>query len=254
MSQQSRLAHISNSRRPSAAELSRGARSRAARETVKLLAPPLERPWYRRRSRFLSKRSYNFWKRSLDLTVSLLLMPFALPLILLSALAIKLTSPGPIFFTQSRTGKGGRRFTLYKLRTMVANAEELKEKYKHLNEKTYPDFKITHDPRITKVGKILRRTSLDELPQIFNVLLGHMSLVGPRPTSFKADTYRLWQTARLEVKPGVTGLWQISGRDELDFDHRLRLDVAYVQNRSMMLDLEILVRTFFVVLTAKGAY
>jgi lipopolysaccharide/colanic/teichoic acid biosynthesis glycosyltransferase len=142
---------------------------------------------------------------------------------------------------------------MYKLRTMVRNAEELKAKFMHLNELTYPDFKISNDPRITRVGRLLRKTSLDELPQIFNVLQGDMSLVGPRPTSFSADTYRLWHTARLECKPGVTGLWQVSGRNELDFDERLRLDIAYHHNQCFWLDLRILLRTFGSVVNGRGA-
>jgi lipopolysaccharide/colanic/teichoic acid biosynthesis glycosyltransferase len=171
----------------------------------------------------------------------------------LCALAVWLDSPGPAFFSQLRTGKGGRRFKMYKIRTMLQNAEELKAKYAHLNELSYPDFKIRHDPRVTTVGRFLRRTSLDELPQIFNVLRGDLSLVGPRPTSFGAETYSLWHTARLEVLPGITGLWQVSGRNELDFDERLRLDIAYIRNRSFWLDLQILLRTAGCVLSGRGA-
>lgn len=142
---------------------------------------------------------------------------------------------------------------MFKLRTMVHNAEELKVSYNHLNQLSYPDFKIAEDPRITRVGRVLRKTSLDELPQVFNVLRGEMSLVGPRPTSFRPDTYSLWHTARLEVKPGITGLWQISGRNELDFDERLRLDIAYIRRRSLALDLRILVRTVGAVASGYGA-
>jgi lipopolysaccharide/colanic/teichoic acid biosynthesis glycosyltransferase len=168
-------------------------------------------------------------------------------------LAIRLDSPGPIFFFQLRTGRGGRRFKMYKLRTMVKNAEELKEKYMHLNLLTYPDFKIANDPRITRVGRILRKTSLDELPQIFNVFRGDMALVGPRPTSFKASTYSLWHTARLQLKPGLTGLWQVGGRNELDFDERVRLDIAYQRHQCLWLDLQIMFRTIGAVFTARGA-
>ncbi|HSL69441.1 MAG TPA: sugar transferase, partial [Longimicrobiales bacterium] len=152
-----------------------------------------------------------------------------------------------------RTGLGGRRFRMYKLRTMVRDAETLKAKYAHLSVLHYPDFKILDDPRVTRVGRFLRRTSLDELPQIFNVLRGEMSLVGPRPTSFAAETYRLWHTTRLDVKPGLTGLWQVCGRNELEFDDRLRLDIAYVRHRCLALDLVILARTVGVVLRGKGA-
>lgn len=197
--------------------------------------------------------SYVRVKRILDVLISAAALPLVLPVLLLCALAIRVDSPGPAFFSQVRTGAGGRRFSMWKLRTMVANADALKREYEHLNVLSYPDFKIRNDPRITRVGRFLRRTSLDELPQIFNVLAGDMSLVGPRPTSFPADTYRLWHTARLEVKPGLTGLWQISGRNDLDFDERLRLDIAYVRNRSLSLDLRIILRTFGAVASGRGA-
>jgi len=212
-------------------------------------------PWYHRQlmPRVLGEAGYRRAKRVLDVVVCLAILPAVATVLLLCAIAIRIDSAGPIFFAQLRTGKGGRRFRMWKLRTMVENADTLKERYAHLNELTYPDFKITNDPRITRVGRILRKTSLDELPQIVNVLTGDMSLVGPRPTSFSADTYRLWHTARLEVQPGITGLWQISGRAEVDFDDRLRLDVAYIRNRSFGLDLAILLRTFSSVLSGKGA-
>ena len=142
---------------------------------------------------------------------------------------------------------------MYKLRTMVINSEALKQKYLYLNELTYPDFKITNDPRITRVGHLLRRTSLDELPQILNILKGDMSFVGPRPTSFSADTYELWHTARLDAVPGLTGLWQVSGRSELDFDERLRCDIAYLRNQCLSLDIQILVKTVACVFSGRGA-
>lgn len=212
-------------------------------------------PWYRRQMmpRVLGETGYRRAKRCLDLLICVALLPVVIPILALCALAIRLESPGPVFFAQNRTGKGGRRFRMWKLRTMVENAEELKAKYAHLNELTYPDFKISNDPRVTRVGRVLRKTSLDELPQIINVLIGDMSLVGPRPTSFAAHTYRLWHTARLEVQPGITGLWQISGRNELDFDDRLRLDVAYIRGRCLALDLSILVRTVGSVVSGRGA-
>ena len=198
-------------------------------------------------------RVYRALKRAIDIAIVLMALPFALPIIALCAIAVRLDSQGPAFFTQLRTGRGGKQFRMYKLRTMVHNAAELKQKYAHLNELSWPDFKITNDPRVTRVGRFLRRTSLDELPQLLNVLQGDMSLVGPRPTSFSADTYRLWHTARLEVQPGLTGLWQVSGRNELDFDDRLRLDISYIRNRSLRLDLLILVRTFSAVFSGRGA-
>lgn len=211
--------------------------------------------WYQRQAvpRVLSDAGYRRAKRALDIAVSVALLPIIVPVLLLCALAIRLDSPGPVFFSQNRTGRGGHRFRMWKLRTMVRNADELKAQYAHLNELTYPDFKISNDPRVTRVGRVLRKTSLDELPQIVNVLMGDMSLVGPRPTSFSASTYRLWHTVRLEVQPGITGLWQISGRNELDFDDRLRLDVAYIRHRSLTLDLSILVRTIGTVASGRGA-
>lgn len=196
---------------------------------------------------------YERVKRTLDVTLCLIVLPAVVLLLVICAVAIKLNSPGPVFFVQQRTGKGGRRFPMFKLRTMVVDAEERKAELLHLNQLSYPDFKIADDPRITRVGRILRKTSLDELPQFLNVLKGDMSLVGPRPTSFSAETYRLWHTARLEVKPGITGLWQVSGRNELDFDERLRLDIAYVRQRNTLLDLRILRQTVMAVYTARGA-
>jgi lipopolysaccharide/colanic/teichoic acid biosynthesis glycosyltransferase len=181
-------------------------------------------------------------------------LPVVTVVMVVCAGLIWLDNPGPIFFTQLRTGQGGRRFRMYKFRTMLTNAEELKQKYAHLNELTWPDFKISNDPRVTRVGRILRKTSLDELPQIFNVLKGDMSLVGPRPTSFDVSTYSLWHTERLEVLPGITGLWQINGRSNLDFDARLRLDVEYIENQSLLLDIKILTRTVTAVFTQRGAY
>jgi lipopolysaccharide/colanic/teichoic acid biosynthesis glycosyltransferase len=201
----------------------------------------------------LSVRTYLATTRFLDVTLSLLALPFLVPVLALCALAVRLETPGAPFFRQQRTGRHGRRFAMYKLRTMVKNAAELKVQLAHLNELAWPDFKIKNDPRVTRVGAFLRRTSLDELPQIFNVLAGDMSLVGPRPTSFAADTYSLWHTARLEVKPGLTGLWQISGRSELQFDDRLRLDIAYIRSRCLKVDVLILFRTVGAVFNGRGA-
>ena len=199
-------------------------------------------------------RLYFISKRIIDLGICLTLMPFVLPVVALCAIALWVENPGPIVFTQNRTGRGGYRFRMYKLRTMVTNAEELKEQLRDLNELTLPDFKISNDPRVTRVGRILRKTSLDELPQIFNVINGDMSLVGPRPTSFSANTYTLWHTERLEVKPGITGLWQVSGRSDVDFDDRLRLDIEYIRKRSVWFDLKLLYRTIAAVVKPRGAY
>ena len=197
-------------------------------------------------------RRYLIVKRLFDLAVCVLLLPVVLPLFLLSALAIWLDSPGPVFIAQERTGRDGTPFRMLKFRTMVRDAAELKAQLAHLNVLPPPDFKIPHDPRITRVGKFLRQTSLDELPQLLNVLRGDMSLVGPRPTSFAPTTYELWHTHRLEVTPGITGLWQVKGRNTTTFDERLRLDIEYIEHRSFALDLKILLQTVPSVLRRTG--
>ena len=190
-----------------------------------------------------ASRSYLVTKRLLDFVICAVVVPIMLPLLLICALAIRLDSPGPIFIRQQRTGRDGRRFTMFKFRTMVENAEELKPQLAHLNVLAPPDFKIPDDPRITRVGRFLRRTSLDEFPQLLNVIRGEMTLVGPRPTTFSPDTYDLWHTYRLEVTPGITGLWQLHGRSKTSLDERLRLDIEYIDHRSLALDLKILVET-----------
>lgn len=199
-------------------------------------------------------RSYRILKRTLDLFLTIVSIPVWLPLIGISVLLIKLESPGaPAIFSQLRTGKGGKRFKMYKLRTMVPNAEELKKELAHLNELEWPDFKIKNDPRITKVGNFMRKTSLDELPQFINVLRNEMSLVGPRPTSFSTESYQLWHTERLDVLPGLTGLWQVYGRGETEFSDRLKMDIAYIEKRCLWLDIQILARTMFAVINRRGA-
>jgi lipopolysaccharide/colanic/teichoic acid biosynthesis glycosyltransferase/CheY-like chemotaxis protein len=199
------------------------------------------------------RRGYRITKRLFDLVVALMLLPFVGLAGILIAVAVYIDSPGPVIFTQNRTGKNGSRFKMYKFRTMVPNAEELKQTYAHLNELTWPDFKITNDPRMTGIGMFLRKTSLDELPQLINIIKGDMSFVGPRPTSFSANTYKLWQTERLEVAPGLTGLWQVKGRSEIDFVERVELDIEYIERQSWRLDLEIMLATFRAVLLRKGA-
>jgi lipopolysaccharide/colanic/teichoic acid biosynthesis glycosyltransferase len=199
-----------------------------------------------------ASRGYLLAKRLFDVVVCVLTLPVFLLLFLICALAIRLDSPGPILIAQERTGRDGRRFRMRKFRTMVRNAEELKATLAHLNILPPPDFKIPNDPRITRVGRFLRQSSLDELPQLFNVIRGDMSLVGPRPTSFDPSTYSLWHTYRLDVAPGVTGLWQINGRNETTFDERLRIDIEYIERRSFRLDLEILLKTIPAVLRRSG--
>jgi lipopolysaccharide/colanic/teichoic acid biosynthesis glycosyltransferase len=201
----------------------------------------------------LASRRYLVEKRLLDVVICVLLLVVVVPLLLLCILAIRLDSPGPALFTQRRTGRDGRRFRMLKLRTMVVNAEELKPALAHLNVLPPPDFKIPDDPRITRVGRFLRATSLDELPQLFNVLRGDMSVVGPRPTSFAPSQYELWHTSRLDVPPGITGLWQLEGRNITSFDQRLRLDMQYIRRRSLLYDLQLIARTSVVMFRRSGA-
>jgi lipopolysaccharide/colanic/teichoic acid biosynthesis glycosyltransferase len=219
--------------------------SRNAEELINQFAP---------QKRSVTGDTYLIAKRIMDIMLVLVSAPVWLPLLGVVALAILVTSPGEaVLFKQCRTGKGGNRFNMYKFRTMVPNAEQLKSEYAHLNELQWPDFKIANDPRITPVGRFLRKTSLDEIPQLLNVLRGDMSLVGPRPTSFGPETYKLWHTHRLDVMPGITGLWQIFGRAKLEFDERLRLDIAYIERASLRFDLYILIMTLLAVFQQRGA-
>ncbi|AZC57259.1 Putative glycosyltransferase [Pseudomonas chlororaphis subsp. piscium] len=194
-------------------------------------------------------------KRLTSTLLAALILLLIAPLLLAIALLIKLTSPGPVFFVQLRTGFRGRRFGMYKFRTMVVNAESLKDSVRHLNKHgpDSVDFKIDRDPRITGIGGFLRRTSLDELPNLINVLLGQMRIVGPRPTSFHAQTYKEHHLGRLSIYPGITGLWQVSGRSDVDFDGRVTLDMTYIFQQSPWLDLKILLKTPLKVLNGHGA-
>jgi len=194
-------------------------------------------------------------KRTLDVSLSLMAMLLLSPLFLLATLLVKLTSPGSSFFVQERVGLNKRRFRLYKFRTMVANAAERQREIEHLNEARGPVFKIRNDPRLTPVGKFLRKTSIDELPQLFNVLKGEMSLVGPRPLpvrdyqGFDQD----WQRRRFSVRPGITCLWQINGRSSIAFEKWMELDMEYIDHWSLGLDFKILAKTIPVVLKGAGA-
>ena len=193
-------------------------------------------------------------KRAIDLTLSLALFLLTLPIQLIAALAIKMSSPGPIFFRQVRCGLNGRHFRLLKFRTMEAGAEERLSEISHLNEMTGPVFKVSRDPRLTPVGRWLRRVSVDELPQLINVIIGDMSLVGPRPPlPEEVSRYEPWQRRRLSMNPGMTCLWQISGRNDLDFDRWMELDLKYIDTWSPMLDLKILLKTVPAVLSGRGA-
>jgi exopolysaccharide biosynthesis polyprenyl glycosylphosphotransferase len=194
-------------------------------------------------------------KRVVDVAFALCLLIFTAPLMGLIVLVIKLDSPGPVLFRQARVGKAGRPFTLYKFRSMAVGAEEQKELLRNLNEADGPLFKIKADPRVTRLGRFLRRLSLDELPQFYNVLRGDMSIIGPRPAlAEEVAQYQPWHMRRLEIAPGITGLWQVSGRSELPFDEMALLDIYYVEQWSPALDLKILLRTIPTVLFGDGAY
>lgn len=194
-------------------------------------------------------------KRFMDLAASLAGLALLLPLFPFIVLLIRLETPGPIFFRQRRVGRNGRLFDCYKFRSMYVDAEQRKEQFAHLNEATGAAFKIREDPRITGVGRFLRRSSLDEFPQLFNVLRGEMSIVGPRPQiPAEVAEYTREHACRLLVTPGLTCLWQISGRSHLEFEEWMQLDLEYVRNQSLMTDLGILLRTLPAVIERKGAY
>ncbi len=194
-------------------------------------------------------------KRGLDVIGAGLLLLLALPILALAALAIRLDSPGPIFFKQTRCGRGGRPFPIFKLRTMVDGAEAQRAALEAANEASGPVFKMRRDPRITRVGAFLRRWSLDELPQLWNVLRGEMSLVGPRPPiPSEVAEYGPREQRRLTVTPGITGLWQVSGRSDVDFERWVSLDIEYIETWSPKRDVAILLRTIPAVLSGRGAY
>jgi exopolysaccharide biosynthesis polyprenyl glycosylphosphotransferase len=195
------------------------------------------------------------FKRTMDVVLSLVGLVLLFPLFLLIGLIIRIDSRGPVLFRQIRVGKNEELFACYKFRSMHEGAEKEKEKLLDKNEADGPIFKIRNDPRITSVGRFLRRTSLDELPQLLNVLMGHMSLVGPRPAPpAEVQRYQPWHKRRLEVAPGMTGMWQVSGRSELTFDEMVLLDLYYIENWTPVLDLQILLRTLPIVLLGEGAY
>ena len=196
-----------------------------------------------------------FFKRVLDLAVIAILALPTLIVMGLISVAIKLDSPGPVFYASPRVGRDGHRFNMYKFRSMVNNADEQKEALRELNEADGPLFKIKQDPRLTRAGRFIRRLSLDELPQLYNVLLGEMSLVGPRPPlPEEVEHYKTWHRQRLAVVGGMTGLWQVSGRSDLSFDELCLLDIYYIENWSLGLDVRILLQTIPHLLSGKGAY
>ena len=195
-----------------------------------------------------------FLRRGFDFLGSLILLIILSPIFLLVTLAIRLDSAGPIVYRQIRCGLNGRKFTLYKFRSMVQGAEVQKEELASYNIMDGPVFKMKNDPRVTRVGKFLRKTSLDELPQLINVLRGDMSFVGPRPLpAEEVEKIKGWQRRRLSMKPGITGLWQVSGRNQIDFEQWMKLDLEYIDSWSLGLDFKILLRTIFAVLLGKGA-
>jgi lipopolysaccharide/colanic/teichoic acid biosynthesis glycosyltransferase len=193
-------------------------------------------------------------RRGLDLLVLLLAAPVVAPLVALLVIAVKVDSPGPAFVRIKRLGRDGRPFGLLKLRSMTRDADRMKEALKHLNSMAWPDFKIADDPRVTRLGRVLRKYSLDELPQLYNVLRGEMTLVGPRPCSVKLADYALWQSERLDVTPGLVGRWQAEGRGSMDFADRCRLDIRQVRSRSIRVNFQLVVATIRSVFVSKGAY
>ncbi|WP_430494514.1 sugar transferase [Rossellomorea marisflavi] len=205
---------------------------------------------------FKNKRFYSVQKRTLDIIGALSGIILLSSVFLLIAIFIKIEDPrGPVFFSQKRIGKNGVVFRMLKFRSMVSNAEEKLQELLELNEVSGAMFKMKNDPRVTRVGKFIRKTSLDELPQLFNVLKGNMSLVGPRPPlEREVKQYTKYDLQRLLVVPGCTGLWQISGRSSIGFKEMVGLDLEYITNRSVILDVKIIVKTVFLMLGSKDAY
>lgn len=203
-----------------------------------------------------NNKSYLFTKRLLDVFLSLIGIIVLLPVFILIALIIKFEDrKGSFIFSQVRVGKDGQTFHMYKFRSMVSNAEELLESLLEQNEASGPLFKMKEDPRVTKIGKFLRKTSLDELPQLFNVLKGDMSLVGPRPAlPREVELYNTYQRQRLRVLPGLTCYWQVQGRSNIGFDEQIELDLKYIKQRNIILDFKLILLTFKVLLGSKDAY
>lgn len=198
---------------------------------------------------------YRAARRLFDLAFGSLILLLVAPVVPLLGAMIRLDSPGEILYRQTRVGRGGKRFTFYKFRSMYAGADQRRDELSGLNEQAGPIFKMRDDPRITTVGRFLRRSSLDEIPQILNVLKGDMSIVGPRPAlPAEVARYEPWQLRRLDAKPGLTCLWQISGRSHIGFDEWMRLDLEYLRTRSLRTDLVILAKTIPAVMARRGAY
>jgi lipopolysaccharide/colanic/teichoic acid biosynthesis glycosyltransferase len=193
-------------------------------------------------------------KRTMDVFGAIIVLTLSAPLMLVASAAVKLTSPGPIVFRQLRAGGGSKPFWMYKFRTMVANADALKADLRSMSEQDGPAFKLRNDPRVTRIGNFLRRTSIDELPQLWNVLKGDMSLVGPRPLPCdESAACAAWHRERLSVKPGLTCIWQVQGRSQVTFDEWMSMDLRYIRSRSFWQDAKLLFQTVLVVLRQKGA-
>lgn len=200
------------------------------------------------------KKLYEFLKRIIDIICSSIGLIVLIPILLVVAIIIKIESKGPIIFEQDRVGKYGKVFKMYKFRSMVSNAEELKEKLADENERTGPMFKMKNDPRVTHIGKFIRKTSIDELPQLVNILKGEMSIVGPRPSLLKeVKQFEDWMLKRLNVKPGLTCYWQVAGRNDIEFEEWMKLDVKYVNERNILIDSILILKTFFVLFGDKHA-
>ena len=199
---------------------------------------------------------YLFFKRAMDIIGSLCGIILLSPLLIIVALAIKIEDPkGSIFFSQQRCGKDNKLFPMYKFRSMVSNAEELLEELMEHNEMDGPVFKIKDDPRITRVGKFIRKTSIDELPQLFNIFMGHMSIVGPRPAiPHEVAEYSDYHKQRLLVKPGLTCIWQVSGRNSIGFDEWMEMDLEYIEKRNLWMDIKLIFKTVFVLFGDENAH
>lgn len=202
----------------------------------------------------LQNNTYEISKRLLDIMGSIIGLILTSPIFIIVTLAIRIESKGNVIFTQKRVGLNGKEFNMYKFRSMVVNAEDLKEKLKDNNEMSGPMFKMKDDPRITKVGKFIRKTSIDELPQLFNILKGEMSFVGPRPSlPNEVKKFEDWMMKRLCVKPGLTCYWQVMGRNNIDFEEWMKLDIRYINDRSFWLDIKLILKTVFVLFGDKNA-
>jgi exopolysaccharide biosynthesis polyprenyl glycosylphosphotransferase len=204
---------------------------------------------------FEKKPGYFIIKRTIDIIGSAVGIVLLCPIMLVIAIIIKFDSSGPIIFAQERVGLGGKIFKMYKFRSMIQDAESLVEELKEQNEMSGPMFKIKHDPRITKVGRFIRKTSIDELPQLFNVLKGEMSLVGPRPNlPREVKCFTNYQKQKLRAKPGLTCYWQVMGRNNIEFEQWMKLDVKYIKERNTLLDIKLIFKTFSVLFGDKNAY